>query len=81
MEELSSRDFEMPILKARQQDGVYIALFPAEISQSTFRGRNGSNACMLIDLLFANTFKRLSFEIDDSDGLSNRMIALIYSRS
>ena len=79
MEMLSGLGVETPTLKHRQDDGVFLALFPVEISQSTFKGRNGSNACMLIDMLFANTFKQLSYEIDDTSELSNKMIALIYS--
>ena len=48
--------------------------FPPEISQSTFNGRNGSNACSMISILAAYFFARSRLEIPKGGVLSSEFV-------
>ena len=59
----------LPPLRSERVAGDICAWhFPKEISQSTFNGRNGSNACSLISILIAYLFgkKKCKFQTKDS---------------
>ena len=47
-----------PLQSVRVSENICAWKFPQEISQSTFNGRNGSNACSVISLLVAYSFRK-----------------------
>ena len=57
--------------------GVCIWDFPCELSQSTFQGRNGSNACNIIALLLAQGIHKTNCDLFPSPFLRSDWVALV----
>lgn len=66
-----------PLLSELISEDIYAWRFPQEISQGTFNGRNGSNACSLIAILFACLFTRKSMQIPDEGYLPNNVVRIL----
>lgn len=66
-----------PLRSERISEDICSWYFPQEISQSTFNGRNGSNACSLISVLLACLFVRKNMQIPDEGFLPNNVIQIL----
>ena len=52
--------------------------FPNDVSQSSFQGRNGSNACSIIALLIAKGVHQVNCDLHPSASLSPVWVTLVY---
>ncbi len=59
------------------EEGVNQISFPLEVCQSLLDGRNGSNACVVIDLLFGNTFSKLELSVGSNEEFQTRLSSLV----
>ena len=66
-----------PLQSVRVSENICVWQFPQEISQSTFNGRNGSNACSLISLLVAYIFSRKGIQIPHEGILPNNLLRIL----
>lgn len=58
---------------------VFTWEFPSNISQSTFQGRNGSNACSVIALVFAHSVTKLNMQLHKSSSLCPQWMEVMCS--
>lgn len=61
------------------KDSVWVWMFPDNISQSTIDGRNGSNACTVIALVFANLLNTYHLLLQPSNALPKQWMDVMVS--
>lgn len=64
-------------MRSNNRHTVFIWEFPHSVSQSTYRGRNGSNACSIIALLTAQEIHRKQCDLAPSPFLPSDWVALL----
>lgn len=64
-------------MRSNNRQTVFIWEFPYSVSQSTYRGRNGSNACSIIALLTALEIHRKQCDLAPSPFLPSDWMALL----
>ncbi|XP_067026653.1 uncharacterized protein [Acropora muricata] len=73
----SISDANVPMRAFNHYNTTWIWEFPYNISQSTFQGRNGSNACSIIALLIAQGIHKVKCELYPSPMLPSVWVTLV----
>lgn len=70
-------DFVVPMRPFQTDSMTWIWEFPYSVSQSTYQGRNGSNACSIIALLIAQGIHQVNVDLDPCPFLPAIWVTLV----